>query len=480
MARPNAGQVTERPWKDGKTITFGARLYAYGRRHRLVFGTNAQGWNRTRAEIELEDIQQQVDRGTWVPPEKKTTVTPVRAARPDGHQPFGPFARGVVDAKRSHGLDADTVADLEWKLGYLTGYFGTFELLEIDVARVDAFRDELTKRARVINDAAARGKPLMETVQRKQGASYQRRKRGLSNTSINAMLALLGQILQRAVDYGYIERNAVRVGERRQRFLPSVKPPRTFLEADELACLLDGAGELDSAARPDRRVGRRAALATLALAGFRISELCDMRCQQVDLARARFKIPDAKTAKGIREVEMTLGLRDELVRHRAQRVRDQFPMGPTDHFFGTITGGRRDPDRFRDRVLGRAVTRANEKRIKQGLAALPKITPHSLRRTWAMLAAQAGRDPHWISDQIGHTSASFTLQVYQQTRNRRLSDTERQAIWELMRFADEPADCPFTRQLTRSADGEFRPIHGPTDDSDSQGPLETVAGDEQN
>ena len=93
MARPNAGQVTERPWKDGKTVTFGARLYAYGRRHRLVFGTNAQGWNRTRAEIELEDIQQQVDRGTWVPPEKKTTVTPTRAARPDGHQPFGPFAQ---------------------------------------------------------------------------------------------------------------------------------------------------------------------------------------------------------------------------------------------------------------------------------------------------------------------------------------------------------------------------------------------------
>jgi integrase len=114
------------------------------------------------------------------------------------------------------------------------------------------------------------------------------------------MLALLGQILQRAVDYGYLERNAVSVGERRQRFLPSVKPPRTFREADELACLLDGAGELDSAARPDRRVGRRAARSALALAGFRISELCDMRCQQVDLARARFKIPDAKTARNPR------------------------------------------------------------------------------------------------------------------------------------------------------------------------------------
>lgn len=199
MARPNAGQVTERAWKSGKTITFGARLYAYGRRHRLVFGTDTRGWNRTRAEIELEDIQQQVDRGTWVPPEKKTTVKPAGAARPDGHQPFGPFAHSVIDAKRSHGLDADTVADLEWKLGYLTGYFGRSQLLEIDVARVDAFRDEMAKRARVIKEAAARGKPLMETVERRNGKSYRRRKRALSNTSINAILALLGQVLQRAV-----------------------------------------------------------------------------------------------------------------------------------------------------------------------------------------------------------------------------------------------------------------------------------------
>ncbi len=65
-----------------------------------------------------------------------------------------------------------------------------------------------------------------------------------------------------------------------------------------------------------------------------------------------------------------------------------------------------------------------------------------------MLAAQAGRDPKWISDQIGHTSAAFTLQVYQQTRHRRLTEEERQAIWELMRFADEPTECPLTHRST--------------------------------
>ena len=31
-----------------------------------------------------------------------------------------------------------------------------------------------------------------------------------------------------------------------------------------------------------------------------------------------------------------------------------------------------------------------------------------------------------------------------------------------MRFADEPVACPFTRQVTRVTDGEFRPLNGPT------------------
>lgn len=56
------------------------------------------------------------------------------------------------------------------------------------------------------------------------------------------------------------------------------------------------------------------------------------------------------------------------------------------------------------------------------------------------------------------------MQVYQQTRNRRLTDRERQAIWELMRFADEPAECRFTRQVTRTNDPEFRPVNRPIND----------------
>ena len=58
-----------------------------------------------------------------------------------------------------------------------------------------------------------------------------------------------------------------------------------------------------------------------------------------------------------------------------------------------------------------------------------------------------GRDPKWIAAEIGHTSLSFTFSVYQQVAPRRYIDE--QAIWSLMRFADEPAERAPSRQVSR-------------------------------
>jgi integrase len=195
-------------------------------------------------------------------------------------------------------------------------------------------------------------------------------------------------------------------------------------------------------------------LATLGLAGLRISELVDLRVGQVDLTRGRFKLADAKTEAGVREVEITLYLRDELLEHVMDRRARGLPFEPSDHFFGTSTGNRRDPDRFRDRILARAVERASTNLTDAGLPPLPEITPHSLRRTWATFAATIGRDPKWIAAQIGHVSPAFTFSVYQQVATRRYVDE--QAVWTLMRFADEPAERVPTRQITRAAPDDPR------------------------
>jgi hypothetical protein len=87
-------------------------------------------------------------------------------------------------------------------------------------------------------------------------------------------------------------------------------------------------------------------------------EMTDLRLAQVDLQRCRFKIADAKTEAGIREVEITLYLRDELLTYLMDRRARGLPVAPSDHFFGTATGKRRDPDPFRDRIFARAVARA--------------------------------------------------------------------------------------------------------------------------
>src|ERR1035438_4979107 len=201
-------------------------------------------------------------------------------------------------------------------------------------------------------------------------------------------------------------------------------------------------------ARKDYKgLGRRAMLATLGLAGLRISEMLDLRVGQVDLARSRFKLIDAKTEAGVREVEITLYLRDELLAHATERQARGLPFAPADHFFGIATGRRRDLDRFRDRILARAVKRANSNRAAGGLAPLPEITPHSLRRTWATFAAMIGRDPKWIAAQIWHTSPAFRFSVYQQVATRRYIDE--QAVWNLMQFADEPAERAPSRQISR-------------------------------
>jgi hypothetical protein len=52
----------------------------------------------------------------------------------------------------------------------------------------------------------------------------------LSNTSVNEILQLLSEIMQRAVDYGYPSQEPLKVGQHRHRFLPTPKAKTQGLE----------------------------------------------------------------------------------------------------------------------------------------------------------------------------------------------------------------------------------------------------------
>jgi integrase len=54
-----------------------------------------------------------------------------------------------------------------------------------------------------------------------------------------------------------------------------------------------------------------------------------------------------------------------------------------------------------------------------GIEPLPKLTPHSLRRTFASLLFAIGEPPPFVMHEMGHTTANLTLAVYAKQMNRR-------------------------------------------------------------
>jgi hypothetical protein len=180
--------VVERPWADGETIRYGAQVRAYGRYETVTFGTNQQGWNRTRAELEAERIRQQIERGTWAPPRlqpREDRLEEVMAALGvQVDETFRVFAKRWWRSKQLS-LNADTISDYEWRLGYLERFFGRYRLGEIAPQLVDRFRDELHEQAETIRRPQERARsdtgmrPLMETVTDKHGRTYERRRRPL-------------------------------------------------------------------------------------------------------------------------------------------------------------------------------------------------------------------------------------------------------------------------------------------------------------
>ena len=164
----------------------------------------------------------------------------------------------------------------------------------------------------------------------------------LSPSTVNKTLVLLSAILETAEERELIARNTARGKRRRLRVR---QPKRTYLDtATQIGALLEAAGELDAEAQehpqPEKRlVPRRATLATLALGGLRIGELCELRWRDVDLAAGRLRVGDAKTDAGRRDVRLLATLRDELATLKARAA----DPGPEGYVFATARGGRPRP-----------------------------------------------------------------------------------------------------------------------------------------
>jgi integrase len=181
---------------------------------------------------------------------------------------------------------------------------------------------------------------------------------------------------------------------------------------------------------------RRAIIATLGLAGPRVTELCQLDNQDIDLRKARFHIRDSKTESGIRTVDIHPRLLDELAHYTNRRG----PMAMNAPAFPTRTGARRDKDNVRSRMIFPAVARANELRAHRGQPPIrTHVTPHTFRRTYVTFLVAGGYDLPYVQAQVGHNNPSLTLSIYAQLMRRADRDELRTEIRELLESPSVPA-----------------------------------------
>jgi len=417
VPRAATGTIECHEWKDGRTVSWRLRVRAYGQRYRIDLGTNHEGWSEDRAKGELDRVNEQIERGTWRPPE------PI--VEPQKSETLHVTASRFYQRKKQEGLEPKTEADYMWRLKYLLGYEPEKPTDSIDVRWVDDFREWLVK----------------------QVSGHTKRK--LSPRAVNMVLSMLAMVLDDAVEYGQLSGNPAR-GPRRRLREPQKR--RTFLEPDMVVDLLDAAKEWEGGEQ-EATYGGRALLAALCLGGFRISEAIEVPRSHLDIHAEVLRVGKAKTEAGERDVELTAFLLDELRAHLAgtpsRLGRRPTPDTPVFH---TSTGGQQNASNIRTRLLVETVDIANKKRSREGKLLLPaKLTPHALRRTFASLALTAGRDVSWVMAQLGHRDARMTLEVYAQVLKRKRVD--RAQVWELMRFSDEDEQVAGVgeRERTRAA-----------------------------
>jgi integrase len=407
MARQE-GEVVERRWKRGRG--YALRFRAYGERRYVSLGFERDGWDRRRAEEELQNIMADVRRGLWVPPRRGSARDRDGGWEEREVPTLGRFAADLV-ASHEGQISEATTRQRRWALAHVAPLLGDLRLDEIDVRCIDEFRDLKIKESEARARAIERGRPYRNDRGRVL--------KPLSPGSINKTINFLQWVLGIALEYKYVTENAA--AGRRRRLAVRPAAPVHLDTATHIEALLEGAAAVDRAPLFEP-CGREAIIATLVFAGPRAHELCNLSWRDVDLAGGRIFVGRSKTAAGLREIPMQPVLRDVLAAHKASATATK----PDDPVFTNGVGRRIDRDNLRNRVVKPAVAQADELLEARGLVPIPRgLTTHKLRHTFASILVACGEDPISLMRQIGHTNPNFTLRVYAHLMSRDASERDR-------------------------------------------------------
>jgi len=231
-----------------------------------------------------------------------------------------------------------------------------------------------------------------------------RKGKPLSPKSVTNVHTTLYRAMSDAVRLGKISRNPAELAS----------PPRA--ESREMSTW--GAEQMAAFLSHVREDRLYAAWLTLATTGLRRGELLGLTWKDIDFAKSRLairrslvlvggiaRVLQPKTPKSRRSVPIPAETATALKGHRKARLEERVALGPGyedgDLVFCREDGTPLHPDTFSERF---------ERHVKA--AGLPKIRVHDVRHSFATLALQAGVPAKVVSETLGHSGVSITLDTY--------------------------------------------------------------------
>lgn len=230
-------------------------------------------------------------------------------------------------------------------------------------------------------------------------------KGGLHARTVRYIGMILKRSLNDAVKWGLMDRNPADAAE----------PPRLRVRAEMAVWNADELRRFLKHVEADRLY---AAWLLSATTGLRRGELLGLRWKDIDLDAAtasvtqtllavgfKVSVGQPKSGRGYRQVAL-FDMAVAGLRHHRARVEDEAAqrgavLAGDDLVFTKEDGTPLHPDRFSE--LFEIHTRA---------AGLPRIRLHDLRHTHATLGLAAGIHPKIMSERLGHSSVSITLDTY--------------------------------------------------------------------
>ncbi len=231
---------------------------------------------------------------------------------------------------------------------------------------------------------------------------------GRCSTTARHVHAVLHRALESAVRLGLVTRNVADMVDAPRKRRVAIHP----LTREQARQLLATAAN-----------DRLAAVFVVALAtGMRIGEMLALRWRDVDLARGSLSVTatlawstgkptgkpvwaEPKTQRSRRRIALSAPVVEALRQHRTRQQVERLAAGPAWQEYGSV---------FCDEVgipLNDGHVRRRHWRLLKA-AGLPRVRFHDLRHTCATLLLSQRINPKVVSEMLGHSTVSITLDIY--------------------------------------------------------------------